>query len=103
MEIDGEVYRKDVMILADGTVHHPWWRADGHIVTLTDVERALVGKLDIMVIGTGDPGIMKPGDGFVEAIEARGITLTILPTAEAVKAFNRAQGMACAGGFHLTC
>jgi hypothetical protein len=105
MEIDGTAYREDVMILPDGSVLHPWWRASGHVVTVVDIEPILAATPAVLVVGTGNPGRMRPGADFERAIAARGIKVSILPTREAVLEFNRmsARGESCAGCFHFTC
>ena len=105
MEIGGEVYTKDLMILPDGTILHPWWRDSGHRLTLADIEPVLQSSPAVLVVGTGDPGLMTPEPGLIQELEGRGIEVDVLPTARAVDRFNRltAEGRPCAGCFHLTC
>jgi len=105
MEIDGEVYRKDLMILPDGSIHHPWWRASGHVLTAVDIQPILAVSPRALVVGTGNPGLMKPDAEFSQAVESQGINLSVLSTAQAVQRFNRmsTQGESCAACFHLTC
>jgi hypothetical protein len=105
MEIDGAVCREDVMILPDGSVLQPWWRASGHVVTVADIEPVLAASPAALVVGTGSPSRMRPGADFERAVATRGIKATILPTKQAVEEFNRmtARGESCAGCFHLTC
>lgn len=105
MEIDGEVYHKDLMILPDRSVHHPWWRASGHVLRVADIKLILDARPAALVVGTGASAIMKPDADFARVVEARGIRLSVLPTAQAVREFNRmsAQGESCAACFHLTC
>jgi len=105
MEIDGTIYRKDLMILPGGAIHHPWWRAAGHVLTAADIAPILAAAPASLVVGTGDPGLMRPDAGLLPALEARGIATTVLPTARAMAVFNRLseRGDTCAGCFHLTC
>jgi len=105
MEVDGQVYRKDLMILPDGFIYHPWWRASGHVLTVADIQPILASHPAVLVVGTGDSGMMKPDGEFVKGLEAGGIKAIILPTARAAQEFNRmsAQAEPCAGCFHLTC
>jgi len=105
MEIDGEVYRKDLMILPDGSIHFPWWRTSGHVLTVADIQPVLAASPRRLVVGTGDPGFMKPDAEFMQRVESEGIDVTVLPTTQAVQHFNRvsSQGESCAGCFHLTC
>ena len=105
MEIDGEVYRKDLIILPDGPIHHPWWRADGHVLTVADIQIVLTAEPALLVVGTRSSGMIRPVAGFKESVEAKGIQVITLSTAQAVQEFNRmsAQSESCAGCFHLTC
>ncbi len=105
MEIDGEVYTKDLMILPNGTVRHPWWRRSGHRLSPADIEPILASSPGVVVVGTGDPGLMTPESGLIQELEVRGIEVAVLPTVRAVDRFNRlsAGGRPCAGCFHLTC
>ncbi len=101
VEIDGEVYRKDLIIFPDGSIHHSWWRADGHVLTVADIQIILVTDPSFLVVGAGNSGMMKPDAGF----KAKGVQVIILPTAQAVQEFNKllSQSESCAGCFHLTC
>jgi hypothetical protein len=105
MEIDGEVYKKDMIILPDGSIHHPWWRAAGHVLTVADIQLILAAGPAFLVVGTGASGMMQPDSEFIAALEAKSIQVTILPTEQAVHEFNKlsAQSGSCAGCFHLTC
>jgi hypothetical protein len=105
MRIDDRVYRKDLMILPDGSILHPWWRASGHLLTIDDIGAVLDASPAVLVVGTGEPGMMKPDKEFVKKLEKRRIRVTMLPTRQAVEAFNSAvaKGERCAGCFHLTC
>lgn len=105
MEIDGEAYRKDLIILPDGSVRSPWWRVEGHVLTVADIQDILAAEPEALVVGIGEPGMMKPDAGFLAWVEAKGIKVAILPTALAVREFNMMseRGGGCAGCFHLTC
>ena len=105
MRIGDRVYRKDLMILPDGSIIHPWWRASGHVLTIDDIGAVLSASPAVLVVGTGEPGRMKPGQEFAKKLAQRGIRVTLLPTRQAVEAFNslHAEGERCAGCFHLTC
>jgi hypothetical protein len=105
IEIDGSVYRKDIIILPDGSIRHPWRRTAGHVLTAADIPDILAAAPACLVVGTGASGMMEPDAGFAAAIEARDINVTLLPTAQAVSEFNRMSvpPASCAGCFHLTC
>ena len=105
MEIGGRVYRKDLIILPDGSIHHPWWRTSGHVLTVADIGLVLAASPKRLIVGTGKPGLMRPDANFATILEGRGIQLTVLPTADAVEQFNQLdrEAEACAACFHLTC
>ncbi|THB75775.1 MAG: hypothetical protein D3926_19470 [Desulfobacteraceae bacterium] len=105
MSIDGKLYHKDVIILLDGRVISPWWRQAGHQLFLSDLTAVIDNAPEIIVIGTGDPGMMKPHRGLEEELKGMGIQAVVLPTQKAVRAYNafKEQGEAVAACFHLTC
>jgi hypothetical protein len=105
MEIGGEVYRNDLIILPGGAILHPWWRNFGHKLTGDDLRPILAAPPKVLIVGTGDPGLLTPEPGLIRELEMKGIEVVVLPTARAVDRFNRlaAEGRPCAGCFHLTC
>jgi hypothetical protein len=105
MVIDGEEYRKDVIILSDGSVISPWWRKSGHKLTWEDLKDILGVPPDVLVIGTGNVGMMTPDSALLVALGARGMEVVALPTEAAVSEYNtRAEkGGKVAACFHLAC
>lgn len=85
MEINGRSYRKDLMILPDGTILHPWWRKTGHTLSLPDIQEIINAAPDILVIGTGSPGMMQPEQILSGELKSRGIATKAMPTKEAAK------------------
>jgi len=105
MAVDGRRYTKDLMLLAGGTVVHPWRRAEGHRLALSDLGAVLDFAPDVLVVGTGSPGMMKVDAALAAELSARGIRTVALPTAQAVLEYNRLAraGAKVAACFHLTC
>jgi hypothetical protein len=105
MEINSKLYRKDLMILPDGTILHPWWRKTGHTLSLTDIQEIIAATPDILVIGTGSPGMMQPEQTLSGELKSRGIATKVMPTKDAVQEYNdlHEQGRKVAACFHLTC
>ena len=105
MTIGGREFRKDLIILPDGTIIHPWWRESGHRLVFQDIEPVIEASPDELVVGTGDPGMMEPDPDLVAGLEAKGIRVQVLPTAGAVQEFNSLTGSdrRIAACFHLTC
>jgi hypothetical protein len=102
--IDGKPYSKDLIIFPDGTVFHPWWRKTGHKVALSDIQEIIATSPDILIVGTGMPGLMKPESAFYRELETMGIETRVMPTKAAIKEYNAlAQHRKVAACFHLTC
>ena len=102
--ISGKQYTADLKIIA-GQVVSGWWRKSGHLVDLDDIADIIRAKPENLVIGTGNPGLMKVSVALKQHLESCGINLIEQPTATAVKTFNQllAAGKNPAAGFHLTC
>ena len=104
MRIDGRVYTTDLMILSDGAVSADWWRPRGHAVDAADLQPVMDSAPELLIIGTGAYGRMRPDPALEKDLGARGIRLVTAPTAEAVAHFNRLHvDNRCAAAFHLTC
>ncbi len=102
--IQGKHYRSDLKVIK-GQVYPDWWRQTGHNVDIDDVADILDAKPDIIVIGSGNSGLMKVSDRLKNRLEERGIEVIVEPTSEAVETFNRLfrGAKSVAAGFHLTC
>lgn len=104
MRIDGTTYRQDLKII-NNEVKPDWRRKSGHTVTIEDLSDITGAEPEILVLGQGSPGQMKPDPQVEKELEKKGIQLIIKPTEEAAKEFNRLgrEGKKIAAGFHLTC
>lgn len=103
MEVDGERYSKDLVLLPD-RVESNWWRERGHRLAVEDLQEVFDAAPDVLVVGTGAYGAMKVPDETRRAIEAEGIELHIAQTGDAWRTYNRLQEQRrAAGAFHLTC
>lgn len=104
IKIDGREYRSD-LIVYPGRVDDKWWRREGHLLQLEDLKDVLVLKPEILIVGQGQPGLMKVDGKVEEHCHLNNVRLTILSTDQAVKEYNRLTGnsekaIAC---LHLTC
>jgi len=104
MVIDGEKYRRDLVIFPD-RVKPNWWREQGHSLALGDIQDILDESPAVLVVGTGYFGIVNVPSEVREYIESRGIEFIAQKTAEAVGTYNRLvkDGKKVVGAFHLTC
>ena len=101
--IDGVVYTKDVILLPSQTISN-WWRKEGHLLNVSDLEVILSVNLDVLVIGQGANSRMQIKTEVIEALLAAGIELVSLPTQEACQEYNRrSTKQRAAAALHLTC
>lgn len=102
--IDGAAYDSDLIILP-GKVIKGWRRISGHVVRVEDLSSLLDNPPEILVIGCGFTGRMKPHEDLLSYATRHGIKLEFLRTKEACAALNSAfeEGKDAAGAFHLTC
>ena len=56
--IDGRRYSSDVIIYPD-RVKDDWWRKEGHRLCIDDLGDVVENKPDVIVVGMGDPGLMR--------------------------------------------
>ena len=70
MVIDGKRYTKDLIILPDGGIDHPRWRKTGHALEVSDVQDVIAASPEILVVGTGSPGLMQPEGDFCQELDA---------------------------------
>ncbi len=105
MVIGGKRYTKDLIILPLEKIICPWWRKAAHTLSISDLHETVAASPEILVIGTGDPGLMKPEGHLCQELGAMGIEARVMPTREAANAYNtlRQQGGPIAACFHLTC
>jgi len=100
--IDGKEYSHDVIIA--GNKVKSWWRNTSHEVAINDTDPIFIENPKQVIFGTGESGLCQVLQETIEFIEKQGIKVSVLPTPEAVKEFNRclsAEGTV--GAFHLTC
>lgn len=101
--IDGKTYTSDVIIYPD-KVNGSWLRKEGHELCMDDLEDVLDRKPDVIVVGTGNPGLMKVLPETEKLIKSKGIKLIVQPTKEARQTYNQLSlTQKVLALFHLTC
>ena len=100
--IDGKRFTKDLVILKS-EMKEDWWRAQGHLLQWEDLQDIVKARPDILIVGTGESGMMKIAEDVTPMLADAGIRLFSYKTGEAVKLFNRMQDKNVAAAFHLTC
>ena len=101
--IDGKTYTADVIVYTD-KVDSSWWRKEGHYLNKEDLPDIVKAKPDVLVIGTGNMGVMQVAESTRKYFEAQGIEVRVAKTGKAVEIFNElSAGKKVIGAFHLTC
>jgi hypothetical protein len=102
--IDGTVYNSDCLILGD-SVQPNWWRKQGHLLAVDDLQSVIASKPSILVVGCGASGMMKVSENIEQVLQEQGIELFVASTHKAVERFNELAGKGenVAGALHLTC
>jgi hypothetical protein len=102
--IDGMAYNSDCLILGD-LVQANWWRKQGHLLTVEDLESIIAARPSVLVIGCGASGLMKVSEDLSQVLQELRIELFTANTNKAVERFNELAGKGenVAGALHLTC
>jgi hypothetical protein len=102
--INAKEYTKDVIIFPD-KVLCPWWRKEGHSLSLNDLKEATKSNPNIIIIGTGAYGAMNVPEETLKKLKEQNIKTLTAKTADAVEIYNEyiqknKNIIAC---LHLTC
>jgi hypothetical protein len=101
--IDSKSYTSDVIIYPD-RVNSSWWRKEGHELGIDDLGDVLDKKPDVVIVGTGNPGLMKILPETEKLIKSKGVRLIVQPTKEACKTYNHlSPSLKVIALLHLTC
>ena len=101
--INGKQYSSDVVIFPD-RVRDDWWRKTGHELCLKDIAGVMTENLEVLVVGTGDSGLMKVLPEVEQAAQARGIKLIVEPTEQACNTYNQlSHSQKAVAALHITC
>jgi len=101
--IDGQLHTKDVILLPDRVIGN-WWRQEGHVLHISDLETVIAAKPQVLVIGQGAYSRMRVTYEVEESITKMGIEVISLPTNKACLEYNRRfKSEKVAAALHLTC
>jgi uncharacterized protein YprB with RNaseH-like and TPR domain len=101
--VDGTTYTSDLLILP-GRVVPGWWRKEGHCLEPEDLQEVIEAQPTVLVIGTGNLGMMTVPQATLEYLATRNIRTLVERTALACERYNDlAQTKKAAAALHLTC
>jgi hypothetical protein len=101
--IDGQVHKKDVIILPDRVISR-WWRQESHLLQTIDIEPVLQAQPAVLIVGKGAFGKLKIAAEAEKTLQAANIQVIAQPTGEAWKTYNEMkENGQTAAALHLTC
>jgi hypothetical protein len=100
--VNGKEYLNDLIIFPDH-LQTKWFRDEGHLLQMKDLEEVFAAKPKILIIGTGHSGVMKVDLEVKEYCRMNDIRLIELPTGRAIQEYNSKSDEGVIGAFHLTC
>jgi hypothetical protein len=106
--IAGEVFERDVIIRLDGRVKKRKKKLSkaiygtSHVISLDEARHVYEEGAELLIVGAGQHGLVKLSEEADGYFKRRGCRVKLLPTPEAIRAWNEAEG-AVIGLFHVTC
>jgi hypothetical protein len=106
--ISGELYEHDVVIRLSGKVKKRKKKLSkakygtSHKVSLEEAEHVFEVGAKRLILGSGQSGSVELSDEAAEYFRKNGCSVQLLPTPQAITAWNAAKG-AVIGMFHVTC
>ncbi len=101
--IDGHEYTEDVIVFPDRVSPH-WWRKEGHLLQLEDLQEALADRPEVLIVGSGTQERMRVAQEVVTCTRELGIELLVFETRTACRTFNELSPRRRAvAALHLTC
>lgn len=102
--IEGRAYTSDIIIFPDGRIEDSWWRKNGHKLCIDDIVDLINTRPQIIIAGTGSPGLMKPDKNLTKELIDKEIEFKAMSSKEAVVMYNELYDKKRVGAcFHLTC
>ena len=103
VEIEGQVYRSDLIIYPDRIDSH-WWRKEGHSLHVEDLSGVVKAQPKLLLVGTGRFGMMRIPQETKDFLASLDISLVAEDTEKACESFNRIAGEKnVVFAVHLTC
>jgi hypothetical protein len=106
--IAGETFERDVIIRLNGRVKKRKKKLSkaiygtSHVISLDEARHVYEEGAELLIVGAGQHGLVKLSEEADGYFKRRGCRVKLLPTPEAIRAWNEAEG-AVIGLFHVTC
>ena len=106
--IEGAAFEHDVLIRLDGEVKKRKKKLSkavygtSHVVSLDEARHVYEEGAERLIVGTGQVGLVGLSDEAADYFGRKECQVELLPTSEAIQAWNEARG-AVIGLFHVTC
>jgi hypothetical protein len=106
--INGTVWDHDVLIRLNGQVEKRKKKLSkaiygtSHTISLDEAKHIYEKSAQLLFVGAGQYGLVSLSDEAAEYFQRKGCEVELLPTPEAIQAWNEAEG-AVIGLFHITC
>ena len=101
--IDGKKYVSDLIIYPDH-IDFKWWRKEGHTLQKEDLIDVINYKPEVLIVGTGSPGLMKVTSLTKKYLESKNISLIVQNTEKACVTYNDFNDKSnVVVALHLTC
>ena len=102
IEIDDNSFTADLIVFPT-SIEDEWWRAESHNLVIADIEKYNWNDIEIVVIGTGEEGLMKVSNSLKQFFTSYNTKTIICCTPDAVIEFNNLKTEKKAALLHLTC
>jgi hypothetical protein len=101
--VDGKTYDRDLILLPEEIIPE-WWRREGHVLRISDLDAVFACRPDVLVVGCGVYRRLRVPKETREALAKASIELVALPTKKACAAYEElSQEKRVAAALHLTC
>jgi hypothetical protein len=101
--INSVTYTSDLIVYPD-KVDDTWWRKESHALHKDDLTDVVRYEPEVIIVGSGEPGLMKVLYETKQFIESKGIELIIENTKNACKKYNElSKNKNVVATLHLTC
>ena len=99
----GKSYKSDLIITSNKIIF-PWWRKEGHLLCLCDLEKVLSEDFEMFIIGQGYSSQMQISSEVLDYLNEKDKFSFFGSTTQAANVFNQySKDRKIIGAFHLTC